>query len=58
VSESDRRARLELRALVRRHAELRDSGRLTVVTRRRRSAAAAALAPGAAASFLPLSVPL
>jgi anti-anti-sigma regulatory factor len=55
VSRTDRRARLELRALLRRHAELRDAGRLSVLTRPRRSAAAA-VAP--AASLLSVPVPL
>jgi hypothetical protein len=58
VSGTDRRARLELRALLRRHAELRDSGRLSVLARPRRPAAAAAVAPVSAASFLSVPIPL
>jgi hypothetical protein len=59
VSSTGRRARLELRALLRRHAELQDSGRLSVVAPPRRSAAAAAAAaPAAATRFLSVPVPL
>jgi hypothetical protein len=56
---ASRRARVELRAMLRRHAELRDSRRLSVLARPRRSAAASlATAPVAGAPFLSLPAPL
>lgn len=58
VSATGTRARLELRALMRRHAELRAAGRLSVLAPPRRLAAAAAMAPAATTSFLSVPVPL